>query len=80
MIETANDYIFDPFETQPRWFTYCGKDPMKRPEKLNMTNAVLIKKHADKIPTWDYLIGELEKYFAIYNSTPKKHLGGYTPS
>ncbi len=79
MIETANDYIFDPFETQPRWFTYCGKDPLKRAERLNMTNAVLIKKHGDKIPTWDYLIAEIKKHIEIYNNTPKKHLDGYTP-
>lgn len=79
-IEAANHYVFNPFETLPKWNKcYTGKNPLDRPEHMQKTNDALIKEYGDQIPTWDYLIEELEKYFEKYNNTPQKRLGGFSP-
>lgn len=71
-IEPYNHKIFDEFERDQ--FTYTGKTHEERPERMNMTNHVLIKKHGDKIMTWEEYLGALEEHIEKWNNTKRKHL------
>jgi hypothetical protein len=71
-IEPYNHKIFDVFEREQ--FTYVGKTPEQRPEAMNMTNHALIKKHADKIMSWELFLGALEEHIEKWNNTKRKHL------
>jgi hypothetical protein len=71
-IEPYNHKIFDEFERDQ--FTYLGKTPEKRREEMKLTNHVLIKKHGEKILTWEQYIGALEAHVENWNNTKRKHL------
>jgi hypothetical protein len=71
-IEPYNHKIFDVFEKDQ--FTYLGKTPDQRPERMNMTNHMLIKKHGDMIMSWEQYLGALEAHIEKWNNTKRKHL------
>jgi hypothetical protein len=71
-IEPYNHKIFDEFEKDQ--FTYLGKTPEQRPERMNLTNHVLMKKHGDMIMTWEDYLGALEAHIEKWNNTKRKHL------
>jgi hypothetical protein len=71
-IEPFNHKIFDVFEKDQ--FTYLGKTPEQRPERMKLTNHVLIKKHGEMIMSWEQYLGALEDHIERWNNKKRKHL------
>jgi hypothetical protein len=80
MIEPAHNYIFRPFETQPRFAdVYVGKSPDDRPEHLQRTNKAILNDKKLNIPEWNWVVEEIGKQIHSYNNRKKKSLQGYSP-
>ncbi|MCK5051099.1 MAG: Mu transposase C-terminal domain-containing protein [Candidatus Cloacimonetes bacterium] len=71
-IEPYNHKIFDEFEKDQ--LTYLGKTPEQRPEAMNMTNHLLMRKYGNDILTWEQFLGALDEYIEKWNNTKRKNL------
>lgn len=71
-IEPYNHKIFDEFEREQ--YTYLGKTQEQRPERMNVTNAVLIKRDGDKIMSWEQFLGAIDYYINEWNNKKRSHL------
>jgi hypothetical protein len=71
-IEPYNHKIFDIFEKSQ--FTYLGKSPETRPERMDITNHNLIRKYGDKILSWENFLLILENHIDEWNNVKHKHL------